>query len=173
MGIIFLLRPVLDLILTKKIPQIENFELLIFVTGLGILGLGVVEFFRRLIELREQNYLQLIFQLIAVVLNIILNYFLVKSYGIIGAGIATFLSYFVVVILCNFYLDMNLDYSFLIKLIRIVVASLPISLWLYFHDSNNIYNLAVNIVIGALIYMLSILMLRIVKLKDIKKRLEN
>ena len=169
-GIAFLLKPALKLILNKDISTIANFEWLVLVTGLGILGLGTARFFYQLIKYREQNHFQLVFQSISVVLNIGLNYFLVKEYGIIGAGIATFVSYLAVVIMCNYYLDMNLDLSFLTKVLRIGIASLAIILWLYLRAIDNFLNLALNIVIGMVIYLFLIFLLRIVKFKDIKRR---
>ena len=168
--IVFLLKPAMYMVLNKNLTTIANFEWLVLVIGLGILGLGIVEFFRRLIEYMEQNYLQLIFQVIAVVLNIGLNYFLVKEYGIIGAGIATFVSYIAVVIMYNSYLDMNLDLSFLTKVLRIVLASLVIIPWFYLRRVNNFLDLALNILAGLAIYLFLIFLFRVVRFKDIKRQ---
>ena len=112
-GMAFLLKPGVKLILGKALSTIANFEWLVLVIGLGMLAFGTTKFFYHLTKYREQNYLQLIFQSISVVLNIGLNYFLVKEYGIIGAGIAAFVGYLAIVIMCIYYLDMNLDLRFL------------------------------------------------------------
>lgn len=168
-GIAFLLEPAMKLLLNKDLSRIASFEWLILVTGLGILGLGTARFFYQLIKYREQNHLQLAFQSISVVLNIGLNYFLVEEYGIIGAGIATFVSYLAIVIMCNFYVDMNLNLSFLTKVLRIGAANLAIMFWLYFRRVNNFFDLGLNIITGLTIYLLSIFLFRVVRFRDIKR----
>lgn len=169
-GITFLLRPAVKLLINKDFSSIENFEWLVLLTGLGILGLGTARFFYQLIKYKEQNHLQLIFQSISVVLNIGLNYLLVKEYGIIGAGMATFVSYLTVVVMCNYYLNMNLGISFLTKLLRIGIASLAIILWLYFHPVKNSFDLGLNIIAGLFIYFIFIFLFRVIRFQDIKSR---
>jgi len=167
-GIVFLLKPGVNLILSNRIPTIANFEWLVLVTGLGILGWGIAAFFYHLIFYMEKNYLILIFQSIAVVLNMGLNYFLVKEYGIIGAGIATFASYLTVLIMCNYYLRMNFDFNFIAKILKIVLAALIIGFWLYFYSVKNLIDLGISITVGLAIYLFSIFMLRVIRFKGIK-----
>jgi len=98
------------------------------------------------------------------------DYFLIKEYGIIGAAVATFMSYLAVVVMCNYYLDMDLGLNFLTKLMRIGLASLSIMLWLYFHARNSYLNIGLNILIGFAFYMFFIFLLRVVRFKDIRMR---
>jgi len=169
-GIVFLLKPALNLLLNKNLSTIANFEWIVLFTGLGIVGLGTARFFYQLIKYREQNYLQLVFQSISVILNMGLNYFLVKEYGIIGASIATFVSYLTVVFICNRYLDMNLDINFLTKVLRIGLAGLIIIFWFYIHGVNHLLDLGLNIVVGLAIYLFSIFLFRVVRYRDIRRR---
>ncbi|MHA1755290.1 MAG: hypothetical protein ACTSVV_00870, partial [Promethearchaeota archaeon] len=146
------------------------FELVILFIGFGILGWGTFEFFRRLIEYREQNHLQLIFLSVAVFINIILNCFLIKELGIMGASISTFIGYLTIVIFSNFYLKMDLNLNYITRVLRIIVGGIGLSIWLYLNKVNNIPDFFINIVVGGVIYSTIVLLLRVFKFKDIKKQ---
>jgi len=169
-GIIFLLKPSVYLILGKNLSGIGNIEWLALAIGLGVLGLEISHFFYYLIRCIEKNYLILVFQSIAVVLNVGLNYFLIKEYGVIGAGIATFASYLVVAVLCNYYVRMSLGLNFIARVLKIGAAGLAMGILLYTHTVHDLFDLGVNIVLGLVIYLLSVFLLRIVRFRDIKRR---
>jgi len=154
----------------EDLIEIDNFELLVLILGLGIIAFGASRFFYQLIKFKEQNYLQLIFQTIGVIINIMLNFWLVQEFGIIGAGIATFISYIAVMIMCNFYLNMNIDFNFLIKVLKISISAIFIMIFLYLKLDADLFHLILNIIIAALIYLILILILRVIRISDIRQR---
>lgn len=114
---------------------------------------------------------------VAVALNVILNSFLLKKYGIDGAAIATALSFFVAMILSAFYSKKSYSVPFpWLSLLKILVSSLIMYLCVENIDiENNLVSLIVKVISGSLIYLLiSILMnslnLRKVLLNKVRKR---
>ena len=80
------------------------------------------------------------------------------------------MSYVSVVVMCQFSLDLNLDLGFVTKLIRIGLAFVPLVVWFNIQSVHTLTELAINIGTGLLIYLLSIMLLRVVTLEDIKNR---
>ncbi|MHA2052908.1 MAG: oligosaccharide flippase family protein [Candidatus Hodarchaeales archaeon] len=169
-GITFYLKPALLIILDKDIIKINYFELLVFIIGLGIISLGTSRFFYQIIKYMEINHFQLFLQLLAVIINIVLNYFLVPYYGIIGAGIATFISYFTILAACNLYFNINLDFSFGVKVIKIILSGISIFIVFKFINIENGFNLLISMFISALTYFTLIFTLQVVKIKELKQR---
>lgn len=169
-GIVYLLRPAIGIFLEQAPTAGTNFEGLALWIGLGILFMTISKIFFNLLQYREQTYLQLIYQTIAVAINLLLNYFLVKNMGIMGAGIATLVSYISVVMMCHFSLDLNLDFGFVTKLVKIGLACIPLIFWFNIQSVQTLTDLAISVFVGLLIYLLSIMLFRVVTLKDIKNR---
>jgi len=169
--LIFMLEPVVRLFLNRDITYITNFQSLICIIGFGMIALGVTRFFTQLIKYREQNYLQLIFQCIGVALNIVLNIILIKTYGLLGAGIATFISYSSTLLLYNYFLDIHIDSEFTKRMFRIGMAGCIIVFWFIQSHVNNFYDLAQQIGIGLTLYVAMIFLFRAVCLKDLKRNI--
>lgn len=93
------LGSLMSLLLGDRSPDIESFHLVVVVTGAGIVAEGVKRFYNQLINLRRKNHFQVIFQLLAVAINMALNYFLVPIWGLLGAGFATLIAYGLIVTL--------------------------------------------------------------------------
>jgi len=169
-GITFLLKPTIKLILQNKFLEFVRFEWVVLFIGLGIISYGVTKFFFHLIKYREQTYIQMIYQMISAALNIILNFFLIREYGILGAAVSTFISYFVIILICNFSLNLGLNLKFLGNIFRIGVASIPIIFWLFISSNKSLFNIVLNMFIGVVIYITFILLLRIISIKDVKMK---
>jgi len=169
-GLVLFLKPLVRLIIHKDLNLILNFEWFVLITGLGILSLGATRFFYQVIKYRKQTYLQLQYQLLALSLNCVLNWFLIKSFGIIGASLATFLSYQVVIILCINTLNLKFDLKYLTKVGRIAIASFALVCAFYFIDLKNGFDYIFMGVAGSLIYGCSLFLLRVVRLSDLKER---
>lgn len=170
-GLTFYLKPAILIILGSDLSTVNNFDLLVFVTGLGIICLGTTRFFYQIIKYKEMNHFQLIIQSISLIINIVLNYFLVPYYGITGAGIATFVSYFTILIVCNLYFSINLDFYFGIKIIKMILSGIPIFIIFKSINIGNTFNLMVGIVISTLAYFALIFILQVLNIKDLKQKL--
>ncbi len=169
-GLTFYLKPAILIIFGSDLFTINNFELLVFITGLGIICLGTTRFFYQITKCKEINHFQLIVQSIAVIINIVLNYFFVPRYGIIGAGIATFVSYFTILTICNLYFSMNLDFYFVIKIIKMILSGIPIFMIFKSINIENVFNLMISIVTSALAYFALIFILQVLNIKGLKQR---
>lgn len=167
--LVALLKPTILLILRKDFPNIVDLELIVLVIGLGMICLGTTRFYFQLIKYKEQNHLRLIFQSVSVILNIMLNYFLVKHYGIMGAGIATFISYFAVIIMCNFYLDLKIDLVFMLKFFRVLAAGIGVIAVLFFNQVENLFHLIIYIFMAVFVYIFLVLIFKVSSLKEIKR----
>lgn len=169
-GIVYLLRPAIGIFLDQAATTDTPFEWLALLIGLGIVFMTISKIFFHLTHYREQTYLQLIYQSIAVTINLGLNYFLVKTMGIMGAGIATLVSYTVVAMMCYFTLDLNIDILFVSKLLRIGLACVPLIFWFNIQTVYTLTDLGINIIVGLLIYLISIMLFRVVTWHEIKTR---
>jgi len=169
-GMIFLLKPTVNVLLHKELPPIANFEWLVFIAGLGILFWGATSFFYQVLKYKEQNHFQLIFQFIAVILNMGLNFVLVPRYGIIGAGIATCASYSVILMMCNIFLKMDLGFEFIGKIMRIGAAGSVCMLWFYLRSSASFHELIFNLIVGGAIYIIIIFLSQVTSIKQLKMR---
>ncbi|GEK57698.1 hypothetical protein CHL76_01205 [Marinococcus halophilus] len=109
--------------------------------------------------------------LIAITINIVLNYFLLNSYGINGAAFATTASFFIAMLLSFFY--QNKVYKVKkpwMNLMKITISSGIMYLCIYFVGINNlIISLLVKIILGAIIYLLVSLLLNSVNTKELLK----
>ena len=169
-GLTALLKPTLNILLNKRLESIQNFEQLIFVTGLGIVFFGASMFFSQLIKYKEKNHLQLLIQLLSVTINIVLNFFWVKTYGILGAGVATFLSYLAVMVLCNLWIKMDLGVDFLLRVMATAAGAVLCAFYMFYWQPKSILMLLWISVSGYAIYFLSLIALRVVKIDEIKGR---
>ncbi|QQG38510.1 MAG: lipopolysaccharide biosynthesis protein [Candidatus Woesearchaeota archaeon] len=99
--------------------------------------------------------------------SLVLSFFLVYLYGIIGAAIATFATYLYIFIVMFFksYIafKFKIDYKFLVKsLIASVVMSIIIPLF----NINNLFGLIKVIILGVVIYFAIILLTKAIKKEE-------
>ena len=163
------LKPAIVIILGKDLSGISHFELLVFITGLGILSQGASEFFYQIIRNREKNHYQLLFQGAGVIVNVVLNLLLIPSMGLIGAGIATFGSYFTILAMCNHWFSFDLTGTFYSKLARVVVAGIPIYILYKLYEVHSLIELLVSLALGALVYGVLVLVFRVITIDYLKR----
>jgi len=160
-GTIILGRPVLRLFTTAEIAQ-EGYEI-IALTGLAGVLMGVFTIFKQVIFLKRKTKLISIFWGLGALLNVLGNLYLVPKIEIIGAGITTVLSYFLVMVLALYYsykhLKIEIDYLSLIKIIMISVIMGNIVL---IFKSVIWSNLVFLIISGIIIYFVLIYVLEVI-----------
>ncbi len=89
----------------------------------GILGVARSTF----LAIEGKLHYSLIFSSIGALLNISLNYFLIASYGAMGATVATIITYLVVIILLNFIIkDINFVGTLIIRSLDLYKAALRV-----------------------------------------------
>ena len=159
----FYTEPMLTFLLGKKLPDIENFNLLIAVTGAGIIAYGITGIQAVIIRCRNKNHYSLIFQVVSLVLNILLNFLLIPVYGITGAGAATFSSYIMLVLLTNYFFRIDINRLFIIKLLKAVFCGLAVVLLFLNLTADNPPQLAFNIIAGLLLYAFLIIITKTIR----------
>ncbi len=158
-GLTLLSRPLLVIITTPEF--ISGSNVIPFVAISGLLA-GVFQILINITHLVKKTQFNLFIHIFAALMNLILNFLLVPPFGIVGAAFATFVSYLLMVAICaqvSFkYLRPNIDWMFISKSI---LSSFVMCFFLFFLDSDNLLSLVRNVLIGAIIYVISTLYLKI------------
>ena len=156
-GLAFLSAPLLVIITTSEFASGSNAIPFIAVSGLLA---GVFQILINITHLVKRTKFNLFIQLFAASLNVILNISLIPSFGIVGAAIATFASYLLMVIICaevSFkYLKPDIDWVFISKC---VLSSIVMCSFLFLLDSHDMFSLVRNVILGAVVYVTSTLAL--------------
>lgn len=136
------------------------------------LGVGIASlksyYFDYAFQLAQATWLQVVPVLIAGVINLILNYFMIPSFGSLGAAYATLIAYTIYTILSSYIgrrvFEMpSLPYSFILK---VAVSSIGMGLLVKEVNFNNLYfAISIKLVVGLFSYALfsSLLNVRIVR----------
>ena len=156
-GLSFLSTALLVTITTPEFASGSNSIPFIAVSGLLA---GVFQILINITHLVKRTKFNLFIQIFAASLNVVLNIMLIPSFGIVGAAIATFASYLLMVIICaqvSFkYLRPDIDWVFISKC---VLSSIIMCSFLFFLNSDDLFSLVRNVTLGALIYIVSTLVL--------------
>lgn len=129
-------------------------RLLVFFIVLGYFFLGIYQIFVYIITLYKKTYILLLYFILIALTNVILNYLLIPALKLNGAAIATLISYFslmiITVVITRRWFKVNFNYKFFLKSI---LASLIMSIGVFFLEINNIFYIIVTIVAGLIIYI--------------------
>ena len=166
----FYTEPLLMFFLGKKFPGIENFNLLMTVTGAGIMAYGITGIQAVIIRCSNRNHYSLLFQAAALMVNMLLNLLLIPAYGVTGAGAATFVSYIMLAGLNNYFFSIDINRLFVIKLMKPVFCGLAVALLFMNLTADNPSQLARNIMAGLLLYAFLIFITGAIPLYELKKR---
>jgi len=158
LGLTFLAKPLLVIITTPEF--IAGSNVIPYVAFSGLLA-GVFQILINITHLVKKTQFNLFIHLFAALSNAILNFLLIPPYGIVGAGFATFVAYLLMVLICakvSFkYLKPKIDWIFISKSL---LASLIMCFFLFFLDSNSLFSLVRNAVVGAILYVASTFLLK-------------
>lgn len=121
---------------------------------------GAITIYTAGLYIHKKTKLIMLVTLCSGILNFILNIIFVPLMGILGAAIATLISYLVLIFLANFlsakYLTIHLNYSGLIKYIA---ASVMAVILLHFINFEIFFGVLIKLAIGVLIYSATILLI--------------
>lgn len=162
-------KPIMRTLTTEEFARGGN---LIFLITIGYAFLMFASYFSVNIGLANKPVFSTINILICAGINLVMNYFLIKSWGITGAALATCLS---------FGLQFIIEYQLAKRLSRIrlrldrpgflktLISSTIMLLFLFGYQSyqlNNAIQLLLTIVIASLIYLVSQFILKIVNFEE-------
>ena len=159
-GIFFMSKPIILMIATADyVPTVTlTLSLILFP-----LFASMVHLVYPMLLLKKKTFeTSLIFALGAII-NILLNIWLIPKIGLVGAGIATTVAYFIIMILLFWKVLRTFEINLYgLKIFAITASSLIMGILVYFiHPENFIEKISV-IILGFLIYVSLILVLRVI-----------
>jgi len=165
---LYVLGPKLILILSTS-DYIVPSSLLLWIS-LGVLFLGIEQINIYIIHLIKKMYYTTILISIAGAINITLNYFLIKTMGIEGAAISTFISYLFLALTVTLLARKEVCYNFNIEFIlKCISASFIMFIIIYQITISNIFTILLVTLLGALIYLTFMIVLRGFTREDVKE----
>lgn len=159
-----------------------------YVEGIGIIpwvGIGFLIWRLSLIahktlEIEKKTTLMLIFSFLSAVVNILLNFLLIPKLQIIGAAVATCISYCSYALLIYFYSTIKGSFwkFSLTQVLKIVFCGLMSLFFIKVMDQyvdRNVffYNLTLIAIPAILIYLISLYIINIIEIADIQKFYKN
>ena len=165
-GLSVLAKPLLRILTT---PEFVSGSIVVPFVAFGVIIFGIFQIFMNIIHLAKKTELNLILSGMAAFSNIILNIILIPYIGIVGAAIATLISYAVLALLTvsiSFkYLKFEIDWSFILKstISSIVMAFLILKL-----NPMDVFQVLAAIGIGTIVYFSLIIALRGVTKMELK-----
>lgn len=165
----FLSQPLISWLLGKNLSHVVNFEYVTLLVGFGVVTSGASNFFYHLSLYWEKPQLQLYLQIIGVIANGILNYFLIKEFNLIGAGLATLISYMLIVVLCLFVFKLEFTCDDGIKISAILASGFAMMLILNTYVTASIMIILLKGTAAAVLYLSMIFAFRVITVGELKK----
>lgn len=172
-AIVLVLPQLLELLLSERAPDIENFNWLVLVTGCGIVAEGGRRLYGQIISLRNLNHYRIMFNLIAVVVNLILNYFLIPTWGLVGAGFATLVSYWIILVLNARMFSIEAGSKFYVQIFLAASVGIPAILVAQSYPAPNIYYAVGYSILFVTLFLLAAFNLRLTTMKELKQFLSR
>jgi|GEM_PF-3827722 len=149
--LVFYFESILTLFVNREIV-IENLELLVLLLGMASVLSGVKVFYYIVIRLKNITKQELFFQLSGMVLNIVLNLLLIPQLGILGAALATFLSYVLIILILGKMHKVNLDNVFFIRLFYVIIIASVFFITYKVIEPNNIVSFILSSSLAVLLF---------------------
>ncbi len=122
----FNMDALLGVLLPTTLPELPIAWMVLFI-GAGVIAYAAKRFYNLLIHLEKRTTDELRYQTIGLLLNVVFNLVLIPIIGILGAAIATFVSYLMVVLLIEMRYRLALDRDFLWHLLSAVSMAVAVS----------------------------------------------
>ena len=155
------------MILTTPEIAVNGYLITPFI-ALSALLFGIYGIVSNMFILEKKTKIIGLIWIIAAILNLSLNILSVPYIGILGAAIATLFAYTIAFIITLFYLKnfkLEIDFLFIIKSI---ISSIFISFLIILINPEGILNVSIVVGISAIIYLISILLLKGIRKEEIK-----
>jgi len=157
-GLSALSKPILNILTTS---EFASGSIVIPIIAFSGLLAGVFQIAINITHLVKKTKFNFYIHVVAALLNIVFNFILIPSIGILGAAIATLISYIVMVIACMHisfkHISFDMSYIFIGKC---VVASSIMSGLILLLAPNNVMELLISVGLGAVIYPIILLSLK-------------
>lgn len=149
-GLSALSKPMLEIFTTQEF--ISGNVVIPFIALSGLLS-GIFQIIINITHLVKKTKFNLYIHIFAALLNIVFNIILIPSIGIVGAAIATLISYTLMVATCILvsfkHIEFNLNLGFVLKSI---MASLIMLGVISCFNPSNIMNFFISVLLGVFVY---------------------
>lgn len=166
-GLSILSKPILTFLSTPEIAS-QGYFITPFVAISAFLW-GLYGIIVNIIFLEEKTKVIGFMWILAAFVNVIFNILLLPFFGILGAAVATLISYFLVFIITIKYsfkfMKLNLDFVFILKS---VFSSTIFSLIILFLYPNGILNVLIMIILSSIIYLGIMILIKGIKMEEIQ-----
>ncbi len=156
-GISALAKPLLLIFTTEDF--LSGWLVIPIIAFCGLLA-GIVQIFTNTLLIVKKTKVPTYINFTAAVLNIIINFFLIPSLGIVGAALSTLLSYFFMAILCT---HMSLKYFkhdfYPYDISKSILSAVIMYLFVSNFEISSIYKLVGVAGIGVIVYLSSMFLL--------------
>ena len=155
-------------------PQELPLPWIVLFIGLGITAYASKRFYSLLIYLGQNTLDELRYQTVGLILNVILNTALIPSLGLLGAAIATFISYAVMIIMVQMRYRLALSWAFWGNIGTFsLLASGIMLLSQYIFGGETIWWLGINGMLATTLYLGLIFLLKKDLLTDIQQQVRK
>lgn len=157
-GLSFLAVPLLDIVTT---PDFSSGAVLIPFFAFGGVLLGINVIWSNIINLVKKTHITLFLLVFMAILSITMNFILVPIIGILGGAVSAFFSYLIMTSLTFYvsfkYINITIDYRFLIKSIS---ASVLMGIALLFLHPVSLIQIISSVFFGMFIYFLLMILFK-------------
>lgn len=135
--------------------------------GLGIFMSGLSQYVHKIWELTENTKMILILHLIAAISNLILNIIFIPKFGFVAAGITTFISYTLYLILSIYLIRNEFNINLFNKNVLLIIFSAVVMLGpvkiLYNYFGNTLMSFIIILISGSIFYFVLLYFLGVIK----------
>ncbi|MBE9481799.1 MAG: flippase [Bacteroidetes bacterium] len=165
-GLSALSKPILNILTTS---EFASGSIVIPIIALSGLLAGIFQIVINITHLVKKTKFNLYIHVVAALLNIVFNFILIPSIGILGAAIATLISYIVMVLACIHisFKHITFDWNF-IFISKCIVASSIMYGVILLKSPSNATELLILSGLGAVIYLLILLSFKSFSKNEIK-----
>lgn len=165
-GLSILSKPILNFLSTPEIAS-QSYLITPFIAMSAFIW-GLYGIIVNIIILEEKTKIIGSLWIVAAFVNLILNILLLSFLGIMGAAIATFISYLIIFIITLRYslkfMKLDLDLSFIIKSI---FSSMIFSFLIIIFFPNGILDIIIMILLSSIIYLVIMVIIKGIKIEEI------
>jgi O-antigen/teichoic acid export membrane protein len=157
-GLLALAKPLLGIFTTEDF--ISGWMVIPIVAFSGLLA-GTVQIFANTLLILKKTKIQTYIDFAAAVLNVLLNFILIPSIGIIGAALSTLLAYFFMAILCIHLSLKYFEHDFYYPdVVKSILSSIAMYVLISHFEISSILGLLEAAVMGVLVYLLMMFLLK-------------
>lgn len=168
-GLSILSKPILNILTTPEIAN--NGYIVTPFVALSAIMYGLNSNINQIIILNKKTKINGSVWILAGISNIILNLFLIPQFGILGAAIATLMSYTLTVSITFYYNHKYLKFKFDFDtkfIIKSIIASILISVIILFINPSTILDVIITIIFSFIIYIFVLYIIKGINKKEIE-----